>query len=300
MPVVSIRHLTTYRYRKPVSFGEHRMMFRPMESHDQRLLSAEVSISPTPDMLRHVHDVSGATVGVARFNGRAEQLAFESRARLDHRPTAAFELEGEATLAPGEAFAYAPDDLAELSRAIQRRHADPDGAVAAWAQRFVRAAGRTPLLQAMSDMTHAIRGELAYGIRLQGAPQSPIETLETRRGSCRDFAVLMMEGARSLGLAARFASGYVYSASPKAGRKGAGTPTPGPGSICRTAAGPISIRPTGSSATPTSCGWRPSSIPARPCRCTEPGQATPEITSGWTSRWISRSRPLPWRNLHRT
>jgi transglutaminase-like putative cysteine protease len=71
-------------------------------------------------------------------------------------------------------------------------------------------------------MMGAIRSEIAYGLRLRGAPQAPAETLALRQGSCRDFAVLMMEAARSLGLAARFVSGYVYSRSPKTGRTGGG------------------------------------------------------------------------------
>jgi len=71
-------------------------------------------------------------------------------------------------------------------------------------------------------MTHAIHGEFRYGTRLSGAPQAPLETLALGTGSCRDFAMLMIEAVRSLGFAARFASGYVYSASAKAGRPGPG------------------------------------------------------------------------------
>ena len=48
MPLVSIRHLTAYRYRNPVALGEHRMMLRPLESYDQRLVSTELSITPEP------------------------------------------------------------------------------------------------------------------------------------------------------------------------------------------------------------------------------------------------------------
>lgn len=222
MPVVSIRHLTAYRYRKPVAFGEHRMMLRPLESHDQRLLSAEVAISPEPALVRHVHDVSGATVGVARFEGRADRLAFESRVRIDHRPAHAFDLEGEEGCLGAGPFVYDAEEAGELARSIARRHADAGGELEAWARRFARPAGRTRLSELLTDMTQAIHGGFAYGIRLHGPPQTPAETLESRRGSCRDFAVLMVEAARSLGLAARFVSGYVYSASPKSGRKGGG------------------------------------------------------------------------------
>jgi transglutaminase-like putative cysteine protease len=59
-------------------------------------------------------------------------------------------------------------------------------------------------------MTQAIHDEFGYTQRLKGGCQAPLETLRLRRGSCRDFAMLMMEAARSLGLAARFCSGYIY------------------------------------------------------------------------------------------
>src|SRR5829696_3121882 len=95
MPVVSIRHLTAYRYRNPVAFGEHRVMYRPLESHDQRLLSAELTVSPDPALLRHVHDVSGTTVGVARFAARSDHLRFESHVRLEHIRETPFDLEDE-------------------------------------------------------------------------------------------------------------------------------------------------------------------------------------------------------------
>jgi transglutaminase-like putative cysteine protease len=71
-------------------------------------------------------------------------------------------------------------------------------------------------------MTHAIRGDFTYGKRLEGAPQTPAETLARRGGSCRDFAVLMAEAARSLGLAARFTSGYIYGGPSQGDAPGGG------------------------------------------------------------------------------
>src|SRR5207253_11524604 len=90
------------------------------------------------------------------------------------------------------------------------------------AQRFLRAHGKTRASTVMVEMVEAIRGEFAYALRLRGAPQSPAETIKRRQGSCRDFAVLMMEAARSLGLAAQFVTGYVYSTVPTTGRRGGG------------------------------------------------------------------------------
>jgi transglutaminase-like putative cysteine protease len=221
MPLVSIRHRTTYRYRNPVAFGEHRVMYRPLESFDQRIVAASLEVGPEPAMLRHVQEASGATVAVVRFDERAEELSFESQVTLDHVPQTAFELEGAAAAIGVDAFAYDPEEAADLARAMVRQHMDA-GEVEAWARRFVRPVGRTRLSTLLSDMTHGMRGELSYASRLAGAPQTPTETLAGRNGSCRDFAVLMAEAVRSLGLAARFTSGYVYSGSPKAARTGGG------------------------------------------------------------------------------
>ena len=96
MSVLSIRHLTRYRYRNPVAFGEHRMMFRPLESYDQRVISSSLTISPDPAHLCFIHDVFGNCVGVANFEGRSKELLFDSRVVLDHQPAPAFAgLEGE-------------------------------------------------------------------------------------------------------------------------------------------------------------------------------------------------------------
>jgi transglutaminase-like putative cysteine protease len=224
MPVVSIRHLTTYRYRNPVAFGEHRMMLRPLESYDQRLLSAELTISPEPSVLHTIQDVFGNCVGIARFQGRSDTICFDSQVRLEHTPQPAFAgLDGEDAYRATLPFAYSPEDLPDLARSMEQLHPDPAGEVEAWARRFVRPVGKTSLRTLLSDMTHAIHGEFAYGTRLSGEPQSPLETLSLRSGSCRDFAMLMIEAVRSLGFAARFVSGYVYSQSQKkGGRTGGG------------------------------------------------------------------------------
>jgi hypothetical protein len=69
MPVATIRHSTVYRYANPVRFGEHRLMFRPRDSHDLRLLDTGLEISP-PATVRWLHDVFGNSIAVATFVGR--------------------------------------------------------------------------------------------------------------------------------------------------------------------------------------------------------------------------------------
>ena len=208
MPVLSIRHLTRYRYRRPVAFGEHRMMLRPLESYDQRVLEASLRISPEPDRLRHVHDVFGNCVGVARFDGRADELVFDSRVRLDHNPQPAF-ADGEVDDRLGQVTrAYADEHLPDLQSALARPH--PDDAISAWAARFAHRGGATRLTTLLAEMTQAIHAEFRYATRLVGPVQTPAQTLALGSGACRDFAVLMMDAVRSLGLAAQFVSGYLY------------------------------------------------------------------------------------------
>ena len=215
MPTVSIRHRTSYRYRNPVAFGEHRMMLRPQDGFDQRLIFHELEISPEPALLHRVHDLTDACLQLARFETRADTLVIESRARLEHSPHDALALEASGAAIDAGRFGYDAEEAATLAPSIEARCED-GGEVEAWARRFVRPIGRTHLSGLLSEMTHAIRADFTYQMRRDGPPQTPAVTLESRRGSCRDFAVLMIEAARRLGLAARFVSGYIYGGSPKA------------------------------------------------------------------------------------
>lgn len=188
-------------------------MFRPRESYDQRLLAHELTISPGPHRERSIQDVFGNCVGIVDFKGKTRELVFESFARLEHTPLPAFsDMDGEIEVYTGAMpFAYAAEDLPDLLSSMERQHPDPEGLIDAWARRFVRNDGPTGLQGLLSEMTQAIYADFRYTTRLEGGAQTPRETLRLGAGSCRDFAVLMIEAVRSLGLAARFVSGYIYS-----------------------------------------------------------------------------------------
>ncbi|HJZ15309.1 MAG TPA: transglutaminase N-terminal domain-containing protein, partial [Stellaceae bacterium] len=81
MPILTVKHLTTYRYKQPVAFGEHRMMLRPRDDDDQKVLESELEITPEPSQLAWTQDIFGNHVAIARFAGRASQLRFESTIR---------------------------------------------------------------------------------------------------------------------------------------------------------------------------------------------------------------------------
>ena len=220
IPILDIRHLTTYRYRQPVAFGEHRMLLRPREGHDQRIIEARLDIQPAPSEIRWLHDVFGNSVGVARFDGRARELRVSSVVRLDHTPTNALDypMERDAETYP---FSYDVDDMADLARSIERQYQDPDREVDRWARQFLRRDGPTGTRDLLTGMTSTIRRHFTYIARSERGVQPPAQTLAKNSGTCRDFAVLMIEAVRALGIAARFVSGYLYVPE-RGGRIGGG------------------------------------------------------------------------------
>jgi transglutaminase-like putative cysteine protease len=208
MSFLTVSHRTVYRYREPVVLGEHRMMFRPRESHDLRLIRSSLLISPTPAELRWLHDPFDNSVAIATFAGATTELSFESAVTLEHfdntQPDYPLEL-----YARSYPFRYSDEDFPNLSRALCP-HFDNSG-VAEWALRFLDPADSSGTMAILGAMTSGIQEELKYTRRVEKGVQSPAETLRLGRGSCRDFAVLMMEAARSLGIAARFVSGYIFT-----------------------------------------------------------------------------------------
>jgi transglutaminase-like putative cysteine protease len=211
--LLTVRHLTVYRYSELVTLGEHGMMFRPRESHDLRLVQTRLDICPRPSGLRWLHDVFDNSLAIATFGDPTLELRFESVVTLEHRepPLPRYTLEAEAHTYP---FTYAADEAPDLARALHRHY--PGDEVSGWAARFLSSGGSTDTMALLEAITGAIKKEFHYVRRPEKGVQRPEDTLRQRSGSCRDFALLMMEAVRSLGLAARFVSGYIFV--PKADR----------------------------------------------------------------------------------
>ena len=211
MTVLSVSHLTLYRYRQPVSFGEHRIMFRPRDSFDQKLIEATLDITPPPRDLRWLHDVSGNCVAVAEFAGKAAELRFESNIRLDHSPDNVpnFRIEEYAQTYP---FSYRQEEMPDLVPAIVRQYSDPNQDVYRWVRKFLQNGRRSDTAALLMTLTAAIKESFTYERRYEPGTRDPTLTLELGRGSCRDLTLLMIEAVRSLDLAARFVSGYLYVA----------------------------------------------------------------------------------------
>jgi len=206
MPILAIRHVTTYHYKKPVAFGEHRMMLRPRDDHDQKLLESELTITPEPSELCWTRDGFGNHVAIARFASRASELRFDSTIRVDHEPAGLRPAEIE-TSARTYPFAYAAEDQPDLARFLAPL--SPDPRLDRWAAGFLDPDGSADTGDLLINMTRTIRRTFRHVGRHEKGTQDPIQTLALGSGSCRDLAVLLIAALRSLGIAARFVSGYL-------------------------------------------------------------------------------------------
>lgn len=208
MKTLTVSHETTYLYNRPVGFGEHHLMFRPRDSHDIRLVDARLTVSP-PAKIRWYHDVFSNSITIATFDRKAAELYLASTIVIEHYGAAMpeFPIEPFAQTLP---FAYPAEDIPDLGRTIERHYPDRGRKVDSWVRQFLNDEGPTETHDFLLRLTQAIKADFTYVERSDPGIQVPVETLKRRAGSCRDFALLMMEAVRSLGLAARFVTGYVY------------------------------------------------------------------------------------------
>ena len=207
MKVLTVHHATTYRYSAPVTFGQHRLMMRPRDSHDLRLVKASLVLSP-PGRMRWMHDVFGNSVALVDFKEQSAELTIASTLVIERYALARldFPIDPSAETYP---FVYSANDRSDLGRLLERHYPDPRRVVDLWAQRFILGPP-TYTLNLLATMNAAIRGGFSYNARDEEGTQSPVETIETKSGTCRDYALLFIEAARSLGFGARFVSGYLY------------------------------------------------------------------------------------------
>lgn len=201
-----IVHQTRYLYKKKVHFGPHRLVLRPREGHDLRVESMEIQTEP-PAQLTWSRDVFGNSVATVEFEKPAAELLIESNVRILRMPPvikAAKPLSGMTPWPP----VY--DSLERTAvRAYQKLSYPKDAAaVKAWLENF-RVKKPDYAEDVVRNLNEYIRDELNYIRREEKGVLTPAQTLELGGGSCRDLATLLLEAARSLGAAARFASGYL-------------------------------------------------------------------------------------------
>jgi transglutaminase-like putative cysteine protease len=217
---LNLQHRTRYRYRTPVNIGRHRLMLRPRESRDVRLISYDLAIKPQA-ALTWAYDVFGNAVGSAKFQDQTDELVITSTATLELAavPWPIFDIAAYAISYP---FRYSNEEWIDLGPLVNQHYQDPNGQLQNWARGFI-ASERTDTLSLLKDLSAGVSQYLSYASREDEGTQSPNETLERRIGSCRDYALLFAEAARSLGFGARLVSGYLRPMDNVLGSHGAGS-----------------------------------------------------------------------------
>lgn len=205
--LLKILHSTRYFYQRPVRFGPHRLLIRAIEGHDVQIRDSSLSVSPNA-RVRWLRDVFGNSIAIADFLEEATQLEIHSSLKVEQFNTNPFEfvLDESAVTLP---FTYAPFEAFDVAPYCQIVHLEDVDVVRNWIRPFLDAKGAARTLDFFTALTKSVPLFFTYAPREEPGVQTPGETLKKRSGSCRDFALLLMEAARQLGVAARFVSGYL-------------------------------------------------------------------------------------------
>lgn len=213
MTRLRIQHETIYRYTRPVKFGLHRAVLRPREGHDIRVEAMELTTSPAAD-IRWIRDVFGNSVALLRFRRPAKVLRITSDVRISRTPP--YPHRRHDTLPTPFPPVYDPLENAVVSAYRTLTYPEDAGAIERW---LARHCPRRPkdVEQVIRQINRAIYRRIRYVRREEMGVLTPGQTIEGGVGSCRDFATLLLDAARSLGIAARFASGYMECTAAQAG-----------------------------------------------------------------------------------
>jgi transglutaminase-like putative cysteine protease len=211
---IRIHHSTIYEYSQPVQLHRHRLVLRPREGHDQRLESMQLRIEPA-HALTWARDVFGNSIAWVDFDQPAAVLRIENELIVDR--TAPFpERVLHRPFAVAHPVVYDPMEQAVVSAYLATSYPDDAQVLSTWigSRLQVDAADAEGTVLSLAKVIHQ---DIQYRRREEKGVQTPAQTLQLRGGSCRDMATLMMEGARGIGIAARFASGYLHGTASLAG-----------------------------------------------------------------------------------
>ena len=210
-----IEHTTTYVYERPVSFGRHRLVLRPREGHDLRVERMELHI--TPDYaIEWIRDVFGNSIAIVDVSEPADRLTITSTVTVERFrpfPERAFHQPWRVPFPP----AYDALEIPVTDVYRTPAFADDVKAVQEWLDDWFKPDDLDAEGSLLSICRH-IHQTVRYQRRTERGVQTPMRTLQLGTGSCRDMATLMMEAARQLSVAARFASGYLHGAVSVTGR----------------------------------------------------------------------------------
>jgi transglutaminase-like putative cysteine protease len=202
-----IVHTTEYHYKEPVTFGVHRVLMRPREGHDIRIMKAHAEVSPAAsvDWLRDIH---GNSIAMITFLEPSAALRIHSDLIVDLNEERLEESQ-VAGLALEYPFQYAADEQIDILPYRLPSYPHDGDRLVEWLRGVYQHGTVVNTLELLQRLNTAVFNTIQYTWREEYGVQLPCETLRLGTGSCRDYAVFMMEAARHLGFAARFVTGYI-------------------------------------------------------------------------------------------
>lgn len=209
-----IQHHTRYEYERPVTFGRHRLVLRPREGHDLRIEDMQLRIEPAHALL-WVRDVFGNSIALVDFLAPSDLLDFSMDAVVQRiTPFPARELH-EPWRVPYP-VSYDPMEDPVIAAYLAPSFPNDAAFLRDWLKPAIQADSKDAEGTLLALCTKIHEG-IGYQSRSEKGVQNPAKTLQLASGSCRDMATLMMDAARLLGIAARFASGYLHGTASMAG-----------------------------------------------------------------------------------
>jgi len=211
-----VLHTTSYRYSAPVALSRQLLHLSPREFATQRVLQHHLRIDPQPDEQSASHDYFGNAIAQIVLSSAHQSLSLEAASVVEVLPRPRMEELGAAP--PWEEVAA---QLHAHSSGVYAEPAhflfdSPHVECSAELQRYAAPsfAPRRDLLEAVQDLNHRIHEDFEFDPIATVISTPLAEVLEERRGVCQDFAHLMIGCLRTLGLAARYVSGYLLTTPP--------------------------------------------------------------------------------------
>ncbi len=207
MKRVRITHVTEYFYHSEVCFGPHRALLRPREGHDLHIISSKLKVEPAANV-RWLRDIYGNSIAIIEFTQPSRKLHLFSELDVDLYDDISIDCVID-PLAHSYPFQYAANEQVEIIPYRLPSYPHDGPALQQWLLEIYQPGQLINTSELLNRLNTRIFETLKYNRREEAGVQLPCQTLSLGTGSCRDYAVLMMEAARHLGFGSRFVTGYI-------------------------------------------------------------------------------------------
>lgn len=211
---LKIRHVTTYRYDRPVTKSIHRLHLRPIHDWKQSVDSYQLTIEPVPEggQVTEFEDVFGNFAARFEMLRPFTELRISAESQVDVLDVDPYELTRQTAVRPTFPVAWMPWELKMLQPYLTPQEL-PDTQLTElyeYAQGFVKR-NSGDLLETLFDMNLTFFREYAYAPGTTNLATTAFDVYVNRRGVCQDFSNLFIALARLLMVPARYVCGYLYT-----------------------------------------------------------------------------------------